>query len=174
MCLSCPLGSVLAKNAESRRHLPDGQKTIPRVSPVFILFGGCSRGQCSPCLARTQSLIVHGKIPSPACGGRWPQAGRGEYKTSIYPAWQLLTNPVFIPLDDRPQTRCLSRLARAKSRTLYGKNPFPRLRGKVAAGRKGGIQNQHLSRLAATHKPSVYHAWSLPTNPVVITLDGFH
>ena len=112
---------------------------------MFILLGGCSRGQCSPRLARTQSRIVHGKIPSPACGGRGSheknariffmgtrEGGRrpegGEYKTSIYPAWQLLTNPVFIPLDDHPQA-------------------------------------QYLSRLAATHKPSVYPAWRLPTSP---------
>jgi len=39
-------------------------------NPMFILLGGCSRGQYSPCLARTQFRIVHGKIPSPACGGR--------------------------------------------------------------------------------------------------------
>ena len=49
-------------------------------------------------------------VPGKVAAGR-----KGGYKPSVYPAWQLLTNPVFIPLDSRPQTRCLSRLARAKS-----------------------------------------------------------
>ena len=77
---------------------PEGGNT----NLVFIPLGGCSRGQCSPRLARTQSRIVHGKIPSPACGGRWPKAGRGEYKPCVYPVWRpaLPANPAFIPLGD--------------------------------------------------------------------------
>ena len=42
--------------------------------------------------------------------------------------------------------------------------------GKVAAGRKGGIQTQHLPRLAAAQKPSVYPAWRPPANPAFIPL----
>ncbi len=58
----------------------------PLTNPVFIPLGGHSQAQYLSRLARTQSRIVHGKIPSPACGVRWPQTGRGEYKTSVYPA----------------------------------------------------------------------------------------
>ena len=201
MCLSCPLGSVLAKNAESRRHLPDGQKTIPRVSPVFILFGGCSRGQCSPCLARTQSLIVHGKIPSPACGGRGsheknariffmgtreggrrleggntkpgfiPLGGRPQtpylsrlaatHKLSIHPAWRPLTNPVFIPLGGHSQAQYLSRLARIQSRIVHGKIPSPACGGRWPQAGRG------------EYKTSVYPAWQSPINPALIPLAAF-
>ena len=55
---------------------------------------------------------------------------------SVYPAWRLSISPVFAPLGARPIPK------RAR------KNPFPRLRGKVAEGRKGGIKTQDLSRLA--------------------------
>ena len=42
--------------------------------------------------------------------------------------------------------------------------------GKVAAGRKGGIQTQCLPRLTAAHKPSIYPAWRPPANPAFIPL----
>ena len=45
--------------------------------------------------------------------------------------------------------------------------------GKVAAGRKGGIQTQCLHRLTATRKPSIYPAWRPPTNPVFTPLGGY-
>ena len=59
---------------------------------LSVLLGGPSnhtawRGQCLSRLVRYQSQILHGKIPSPACGGRWPKAGRGGEK-----------KPGFIPL----------------------------------------------------------------------------
>ena len=64
-------------------------------------------------------------------------------------------NPVFIPLGARP------------SLNIARKNPFPRLRGKVAEGRKGGIKNQDSSpwRLSLAQ-------WFIPlgANPVFIPL----
>ncbi len=165
-CKECRKQAALARWAKD--HPACEPSVFPAwrlpTNPMFILLSGCSRGQYSSRLARIQSRIVHGKIPSPACGGRgshekkcshffhgypgrWPQAGRGgirnqhlsrlaaAYKPSIYPAWPLPANPAFIPLG-----RC------------------PRI--------------QRLSRLVAAHKPSVYPAWRLPTSPVFIPLDA--
>ena len=147
------------------------------------------RGQCLSRLVRCQSQILHGKIPSPACGGRWPKAGRGDKKPGFIPlgepsncaAWRAqhlrrLANPATTPLSEpsnraawrtqQPRrlanpaitplggpsnhttwrTQQLRRLARPVFIPLGAlpisnfarKNPFPRLRGKVAEGRKGG------------------------------------
>ena len=140
MSLSCPLGSVLAKKRRKQAALARWAKVHPvrkpsvypawqlPTNPMFILLGGCSRGQCSPRLARTQSRIVHGKIPSPACGG-W---GSHEKNARIF------------------------------------------FMGTREGGRRpeGGIQNQHLPRLAVDHKPSVYPAWQPPANPGFIPLGG--
>ena len=58
-------------------------------------------------------------------------AGRkGEYKTSIYPAWRLPANPVFIPLGGCPRTQCSPRLARTQSRIVHGKIPSPACGGR--------------------------------------------
>ena len=165
---------------------------------------------------------------------------------SIYPAWRLPTNPVFIPLSGCPQTQWLFRLAVSTSTmTLRRKenvetlpvtsqktrspwlsrltaareasvrpawrapNPEPcteRIPSPACGGRgsheknahiffmgtreggrrpeggntnpmftplDGHPQTQHLSRLAATHKPSVYPAWRLLTNPAFTPL-GSH
>ena len=97
---------------------------------------------------------------------------------AIYPACRraqclsrLAANLVFIPLDGDPsiypacrRAQCLSRLAANPVFIPLGalSNPescteksLPRLRGKVAAGRKGGIKAQCLSRLAGIrHLPS--------------------
>ena len=114
-------------------------------------------------------------------------------RPSVYPAWRAqclsrLASPGFIPLGGPSvypawrQAQCLSRLTRCPIPNRARKNPFPRLRRKVAEGRKGGIKKQNLSpwrlptnpafiplggqprtqyssRLAAIHKPSVYLAW---------------
>ena len=87
------------------------------------------------------------RIPSPACGGRWPQAGRGNIK------------PAFIPLGGHPQTQHLSRLAAIRKPSIYPAWRLPK--------------TQCLSRLAVARKPSVYPAWQPPTNPAFIPL-GSH
>ena len=223
-------------------------------SPVFIPLGSYSRAPCLSRLAATHEPRVYPawraqnpepcteRIPSPACGGRWTQAGRGEYKPSVYPVWLLPANPVFIPLGGRPRNQhlsCLvvstntmtlrrkenvetlpatsqkirspwlSRLAVAYEPSicpawrllqnsvfiplsarqilnLVRKEFLPLLAGdgapmkkmlaffswepgKVAEGRKGGIQNQHLSRLAAAREPSVYPAWRLSERQGVLS-----
>ncbi|SUX19954.1 Uncharacterised protein [Cardiobacterium valvarum] len=114
------------------------------VSPVFIPFGGLPRAQ------RLSRLAA-------------------AHEPSIYPAWRLATSPAFIPLDGPATSPAFILLGALPSPNIARKNPFPRLRGKVAEGRKGGIQNQDfslggcprtqgLSRLAAVRKPSVYSA----------------
>ena len=83
---------------------------------LSVLLGGPSnhtawRGQCLSRLVRCQSQILHGKIPSPACGGRWPKAGRGDKKPGFIPlgepsnhtAWRTqhlrrLAGPATMPL----------------------------------------------------------------------------
>ena len=150
---------------------------------MFILLGGCSRGQYSSRLARIQSRIVHG---SP---GRWPQAGRGNIKPAfiplgscsqtqysshlttarkpgVCPAWRLPTSPVFIPLGGHSQTQRLSRLPVARKPSVY---PAWRLSASSAFIPLGGYPRaQDLSRLAAAHEPSIYPAWRLPANPVFV------
>ena len=76
---------------------PEGGNT----KPAFIQLSGCLQTQRLPRLAAAHEPRVcpawraqnpepcTERIPSPAFGGRWPKAGRGEYKTSIYPAWRL-------------------------------------------------------------------------------------
>ena len=104
------------------------------MSSVFILFGGCSRGQCSPRLARTQSLIVHGKIPSPACGGR----GSHEKNARIFFMGTREggrrpeggnTKLAFIPLGSCSQTQYSSHLTTARKPGVYpawrAPNPEP-------------------------------------------------
>ena len=87
------------------------------------------------------------------------------------------------------KTQHLSRLARVQARTLHEKSLpplagdgapmkkmlafFSWVPGKVAAGRKGGVQNQHLRRLAVQYlrrlagiwDPSIYPAWRFFTSP---------
>ena len=87
-------------------------------NPAFIPLGESSnraawRGQCLSRLVRCQSQILHGKIPSPACGRRWPKAGRGDKKPGFIPlggpsnhaAWRVqqprrLTGPATTSLDE--------------------------------------------------------------------------
>ena len=68
---------------------------------LSVLLGGPSnhtawRGQRLPRLVRCQSQILHGKIPSPACGRRWPKAGRGIKNQDL----SRLTNPATTPLGE--------------------------------------------------------------------------
>ncbi|EHM53804.1 hypothetical protein HMPREF9080_01614 [Cardiobacterium valvarum F0432] len=53
-------------------------------------------------LGGTSIYAAWHEIPSPACGGRWPEAGRGENKNpaltplskpSIYAAWHEIPSP---------------------------------------------------------------------------------
>ena len=87
----------------------------------------------------------------------------------------MATNPAFIPLGE-PSVRRLA--ANPASVPLGGrliphseKNPFPRLRGKVAEGRKGGIKTQRLPHLAANpasvplDEPSIFAAWWQTQHP---------
>ena len=148
----------------------------PPANPVFTPLGGCSRGQCSPRLARTQSRIVHGKIPSPACGGR----GSHEKNARIFFMGTREggrrpeggnTNPMFTPLDGHPQTQHLSRLAATHKPSVY---PAWRLLTNPAFTPLGSHpRTQPLSRLAATHKPSIYPAWRPPANPAFIPLGSY-
>ena len=109
-------------------------------NPMFILLGGCSRGQYSSRLARIQSRIVHGKIPSPACGGR----GSHEKNARIF----------FMG-------------TREGGRRPEGGNT------KLAFIPLGSCsQTQYSSRLTTAHKPSICPAWRLPTSPVFIPLGG--
>ena len=102
--------------------------------------------------------------------GKVAEGRKGEYKTRIYPAWQLLTNPVFIPLDDRPQTRCLSRLAATHKPSVYPAwRPLTNPAFVTLAGRP---QTQRLSRLAAVRELSIYPAWRLSASPRFIPLGG--
>ena len=95
---------------------------------------------------------------------------------SIYAAWRTqcfrrLANPVFSPLGASPAFIPLGAspafiplgaspgfipLGARPSPNIARNNPFPRLRGKVAEGRKGGIKNQDFS---PWRKPSIYPAW---------------
>ena len=80
-----------------------------------------------------------------------------------------MANPVFIPLGGAPSIR-----PACGYQFRIPQNPFPRLRGKVAEGRKGGIKPQRLPRLPQTQylsrltslvfsplggKPSIRPAW---------------
>ena len=134
---------------------------------MFILLGGCSRGQYSPRLACTQFRIEHGKIPSPACGGR----GSHEKNARIFFMGTREggrrpeggnTKPAFIPFGGYLQTQHLSRLAAARKPSVYPAWPLPTNPAFIPLG--SCSQTQCLSRLAATHKPSVYPAWRAP-NP---------
>jgi len=57
-----------------------------------------------------------------------------------------LRTSLFIPLGDRPQTQCLSRLA--------------------------AVHKPSVSRLAAVREPSIYPAWRLSVSPVIVPLGG--
>ena len=150
------------------------------MNPAFIPLGARKipnlvRKESLPPLAgegapMKKMLAFFSWVPGKVAAGR-----KGGYKPSIYPAWRPLTNPVFIPLGGHSQALCLYRLARAKSRTLYGKNPFPACGGRGSheknarifsmgtreGGRRpeGGIQTQCLPRLTTARKPSIYPAW---------------
>ena len=97
------------------------------------------------------------------------------YEPSVYPAWQLPTSPVFIPLDDKPCIYLACRQVQRLSRLTT--NPaFTSLAGKssVCPAWRG---SQVLSRLAASPafvslggNPSVYLAWRLAADPVFALL----
>ena len=76
------------------------------------------------------------------------------YKPSVYPAWQPPTTPAFIPLGARQipsliRNESLPPLAGDGAPMKKMLAFFSWVPGKVAEGRKGGIQTQHSSRLAA-------------------------
>ena len=179
--------------------MPDGQKTILRVSPVFIppsahpIPNRAWENPFPPLAGDGAPMKKNARIffMGTREGGRRPEGG--EYKTSIYPAWRASTNPVFIPLGGHSQTQYSSRLADTRKPSVYpawrAPNPescmgksLPPLAGEGGRRPEGGntkpafipfggcLQTQHLSRLAAARKPSVYPAWPLPTNPAFIPL----
>ena len=167
----------------------------PSTNPVFVPLGTRPIQN----LARKNPFPrLRGKVAAGRKGGIQNQdlsRLAAIREPSICPAWRPSANPAFIPLGGCPRTQCLSRLAAVREPSVYPawrpstnpvfvplgtrpiqnlarKNPFPRLRGKVAAGRKGGIQNQDLSRLAAIREPSIYPAWRPSVGPVFVPLGG--
>ena len=133
-----------------------------------------SRSDCSPQYLSRLAAVREASV--------YP-AWRPSTSPSVYPAWRPSTSPVFVPLGDCPRGPYLSRLATVHEARIYPawrlstrpvfiplgtrpiqnfarKNPFPRLRGKVAAGRKG------------EYKTSIYPAWQPPARPVFIPLGG--
>ena len=142
---------------------------------MFILLGGCSRGQYSSRLARIQSRIVHGKIPSPACGGR----GSHEKNARIFFMGTREggrrpeggnTKLAFIPLGSCSQTQYSSRLTTAHKPSICPAwRPLTNPAFVTLAGRP---QTQRLSRLAAVRELSIYPAWRLSASPRFIPLGG--
>ena len=110
------------------------------------------RTQCLSAWRAAQSRIVHGKIPSPACGGRWPQAGRGGIKNQDFSPWRpslaqylsrLAARPVFIPLGANPAFISLGHkyLPISQQEKIFLKtvdNPSSRLREEVSRSDGGG------------------------------------
>ena len=108
---TAPLGES-SNHAAWRTQQPSrlaGPATTPLGEPSNY---AAWRGQCLSRLVRCQSQILHGKIPSPACGGRWPKAGRGDKKPGFIPlggpsnhtTWRTqqlhrLADPATTPLD---------------------------------------------------------------------------
>ena len=81
----------------------------------------------------------------PACGGRFPEGGRG---IKIPHLRRLNAKPATTPLEcEALQPCCLMSPVFTPLGTKYS---FPRLRGKVPGGRKGGMKIQHLRRLKRT------------------------
>ena len=160
---SCTEKSLPPLAGEGGRR-PEGGNKKTRIYPL----GGCPRTQHLSRLAQAQVL-------SRLAAAREP---------SVYPAWQLATSPVFTPLGGSPRAQHLPRLAAARepsvcpawrlpaspvftppgarpSPNIARINPFPRLRGKVAEGRKGGIKTR-IYPLGAAREPSIYPAWRGP------------
>ena len=143
---------------------------------MFILLGGCSRGQCSPRLARPQSRMVHGKIPSPACGGR----GSHEKNARIFFMGTREggrrpeggnTKLAFIPLGSCSQTQYSSRLTTTHKPSICPAWRLPTSPVFIPLG--GHSQTQRLSRLPVARKLSVYPAWRLSASSAFIPLGGY-
>ena len=175
-----PLGSHPQTQHSSRlaaAHKPSIHPAwLPPTNPVIIPLGGHPQTQHLSRLAAARKTSIYPAWPpstNPAfipLGSR-PQTQHSSrlaaaHNPSIHPAWQPSTNPAFIPLGARQipsliRNESLPPLAGDGAPMKKMLAFFSWVPGKVAEGRKGGIQTQYLYRLAAAHKPSNHPAWRL-------------
>ena len=149
---------VPGKVAEGRKGGISPAFTSLVSNPVITPPGGCHTPSIHPAW-RLSNSAFRKKIPSPACGGRWPKAGRGN------------KNPAFISF---PKTQYLSRLTSLVFSPLGGKPCIrPACGGRWPKAGRGNKkpaftsfpQTQYLSRLTRPvfsplgGKPSIHPAW---------------